>query len=344
LDATDGNTITSSGGSVSQWDDKSGSGNDVTQGTGSAQPTTDSATIDGKNALSFDGGDHLSGALGLAGTEFTVFVVAERVAAVGSSSTLVGVSDGQANDFDNEGSCVFFDEGGSAVVFQTFSNSVTRSAGTNVGNGSPYIIATKCDGTNNTLYINGTAETPVATTNTFDFDTVYVGTRFVGSAVTAQYNGKIAEVLVYDRSLSDPERISVETYLSNKWAISVETPLNLSPLLWLDASDEDTIVSSGGSVSQWNDKSGNGNNATQGTGSAQPATGSTTQNGLNVLDFDGGDELMLPSGVYTIPTGSNTIFVVSKLAAEAGQIDVILGMGEVGVDNKYFLLYNPTAG
>jgi hypothetical protein len=41
--------------------------------------------------------------------------------------------------------------------------------------------------------------------------------------------------------------------------------------LWLDANDTGTITKDGSNyVSQWNDKSGNGNNVTQGTGSLQP--------------------------------------------------------------------------
>jgi hypothetical protein len=69
------------------------------------------------------------------------------------------------------------------------------------------------------------------------------------------------------------------------------SPLDLSPALWLDASDTATITASLGSVSQWDDKSGNGRNVTQGTAAAQPTTGASTLNGLNVLNFDGGDRL-----------------------------------------------------
>jgi len=61
-------------------------------------------------------------------------------------------------------------------------------------------------------------------------------------------------------------------------------PLTLSPKLWLDASDTTTITSSGGLVSQINDKSGNGKNATS-SGSDRPTTGASTINGRNVLDF-----------------------------------------------------------
>lgn len=63
-------------------------------------------------------------------------------------------------------------------------------------------------------------------------------------------------------------------------------PSQLPLSLWLDASDASSIISSGGSVSQWNDKSPNGNNATQSTASEQPTTGVETINGLNAIDFD----------------------------------------------------------
>lgn len=77
----------------------------------------------------------------------------------------------------------------------------------------------------------------------------------------------------------------------NPFVFSGFDPLSLSPALWLDASDAATITSSGGKVSQWNDKSGNGRNVTQATSAAQPSTGTATQNGRNVLVFDGSDYL-----------------------------------------------------
>lgn len=71
------------------------------------------------------------------------------------------------------------------------------------------------------------------------------------------------------------------------------SPLDLTPQLWLDASDASTITSSSGNVSQWDDKSGNGYHVTQATGTAQPKTGTITQNGLNVLDFDGTNHYLI---------------------------------------------------
>lgn len=71
------------------------------------------------------------------------------------------------------------------------------------------------------------------------------------------------------------------------------TPASLPNLAaWFDASDAASITQSGGRVSRWADKSGNGYHATQSTEGMKPTTGANTINSLNVLTFDGGDALV----------------------------------------------------
>jgi len=96
----------------------------------------------------------------------------------------------------------------------------------------------------------------------------------------------------------------------NNW-----TPADIDTALWLDAADASTINESGGAVSQWNDKSGNGRNVTQATSSRQPAYTSSGLNGKNVITFaddflsnanlDWGDS---PSSVFIAlgPSGTGT--------------------------------------
>jgi hypothetical protein len=91
------------------------------------------------------------------------------------------------------------------------------------------------------------------------------------------------------------------------------TPLELSPLLWLDAADTTTITASSGSVSQWNDKSGNGNNVSQGNAANQPTTGIATIDGKNVISYDGNDDLL--SGSSITFTGL-TMFAVLQHTSE----------------------------
>jgi hypothetical protein len=54
LDAADSDTITESGGAVSQWADKSGNARDARQETGSLQPTTGANTLGGLNVITYD--------------------------------------------------------------------------------------------------------------------------------------------------------------------------------------------------------------------------------------------------------------------------------------------------
>jgi hypothetical protein len=93
------------------------------------------------------------------------------------------------------------------------------------------------------------------------------------------------------------------------------TPLSLNPQLWLDAADTATITESSGAVSQWDDKSGNGRHFTQATGANQPATGTNTRNGLNVISFDGNDFLTLGTNDLARNVSGATIYVVYQHAA-----------------------------
>ena len=78
-------------------------------------------------------------------------------------------------------------------------------------------------------------------------------------------------------------------------------------LVWLQ-SDKGL---SGSSISTWPDQSGNGNDASQNASAEQPAYGSTTINGINVVTFDGTDDF-LRTNVESLPGGSNTLFSVSS--------------------------------
>ena len=115
--------------------------------------------------------------------------------------------------------------------------------------------------------------------------------------------------------------------------------------LWLDAAYTSTITKDGSDkVSQWNDKSGNGYHATQGVGASQPTWVDFQQNNKAILTFDGGDDLLLPSGIYSIPNGENTVIMIAKRSSEDATTDIALGMGVDGVTNKYFISYSPVSG
>ena len=91
------------------------------------------------------------------------------------------------------------------------------------------------------------------------------------------------------------------------------TPIQLPGLMsWWDASDLSTITASSGLVSQWRDKSGAARHMAQATGTNQPTTGTRTQNGLNVLDFDGTTDYMSTAVAAYSEVSPYSIFVAFK--------------------------------
>lgn len=87
---------------------------------------------------------------------------------------------------------------------------------------------------------------------------------------------------------------------------------------WWDASDSSTVTLNGTSVSQLNDKSGLGRNASQGTAANQPGT--TTINSKNAMLFDGSnDHLTLGAGLFGFAhTDSFSVFAVVKRTSDSG--------------------------
>lgn len=85
-------------------------------------------------------------------------------------------------------------------------------------------------------------------------------------------------------------------------------------IAWWDASDTATITASGGAVSQWDDKSTAGRDATQSTAGLKPTTGAATQNSLNVITFNN-DQLNFTA--ITSDDVARSCFVVGKKDAVA---------------------------
>ena len=109
---------------------------------------------------------------------------------------------------------------------------------------------------------------------------------------------------------------------SNVQSARTVNPLVYYPHVWFDASDTDTIQDTGGLTDQWNDKSGNGRNATA-TGTDRPTTGIETLNGLNVLSADGNDKMTFPCSIN--PLNPIYVFQVTKFTSVTDIIEDFTG-------------------
>ena len=103
---------------------------------------------------------------------------------------------------------------------------------------------------------------------------------------------------------------------------SLFSPAKIANLqAWYDASDTATITVSGNDVTQWNDKSGNAYNLTQGTSNKRPQSGTRTQNGKNAVDYvDSNDVVAAATAAnwaFLNNTGGSTYFFVIFCDASA---------------------------
>ncbi len=166
--------------------------------------------------------------------------------------------------------------------------------------------------------------------------------------------GYIGEYVGYNVALTTAQRQQVEGYLAWKWGLQSKLPTshpyyatnaalfgfsNMPPILfpttqtnklifnsnypaslsglsmWFDAADRTTITLSGTNVAQWNDKSGKGNNLS--AASARPTYTSNAQNNLNVVTYDGTQNLTtgsISANNFAGGTTNLTTFVVFSLS------------------------------
>jgi hypothetical protein len=205
LDASDTSTITEVGGAVSQWDDKSGNGNNVTQGTAAAQPTTGTVTLNGLNVLDFGGNDFMETAVAdTLAQPFNVFLVVKADAVSFSRYIFDRTSTGSNRAF----------------LLQSGATNYTFNAGTSLTGGTPdtnaHMLRVLGDGASSFIDVDGTnvASGNAATTS---LDLIRLGSAYTGSAF---FEGAIAEVIATG-TLTAGEIADTEQYLANKWGITL---------------------------------------------------------------------------------------------------------------------------
>jgi hypothetical protein len=130
---------------------------------------------------------------------------------------------------------------------------------------------------------------------------------------------------------------------TNKVVPNVFSPRQISGCqLWFDAADTTSMLFSGSTVTRWNDKSGNGRNATNGSYAA-PTYSATGFNGRYPgLLFDGSTTMLnttafLPTPVLSANGTDTSIFVVFNYNLAGGNY----GVYGLGFDNNAYVLRTP---
>jgi hypothetical protein len=110
------------------------------------------------------------------------------------------------------------------------------------------------------------------------------------------------------------------------------SPAEISTALWLDAADASTVTTVSGNVSQWNDKSGNGRNASQATSADRPVYVASSVNGLPCVEFQATNQILSTS--YTLPTSNIYHFDVVKRLATLGAQGSAFGY-QIGLNRQF---------
>jgi len=226
------------GDSVSVWNDQSGDGRDFTQATASKKPTfvASDATFNNRACLSFDGGDQLSLAFdtNLNTNEFTHFIVMSVTN--DNDDFQVGFESRGSSPVARSGYNLFADMtgDGSSAGHQwefwagqdgTYGKAIS-AVGSAVLN-QPNILTMFIDGGNGagatvtaqTLRVDGTqVATLTPNYHKSDADSQNIGT--IGASGTPLL-GKVAEIIQFNRHLTNDEISVVENYLASKYNITI---------------------------------------------------------------------------------------------------------------------------
>lgn len=234
-DATDSASYTESSGQISEWRDKSGRSNHITQSTANNRPTlfessADSqnstrSSINGRQSLFFDGSNDrlVTTNTVTSGQSRTVFAVARRqnndtVGTVANfGNTTVAQADRWLCRYGNNGEKVI--GGDSRSTNQLLSSIPTEWTDPHVScwsqNSSTRNLSYFLNGTS--LSISGNP--PNTQTS---FSGLLVGALAVETAPLIQFfHGHIGSIIVYDSELTAAERTAVTRWLAASWGVNV---------------------------------------------------------------------------------------------------------------------------
>lgn len=197
---------------VGTWADQSGNGRDFTQATASLKPTYKANILNGKPVVRFDGVDDLltaAAAVMTVTSDWSLVAVLKPISAVADRAP---VMNGSASGYGIGTSTGATAKKGWIAGGVSWQDSTT-AADTNA---NVWVVSRVSGGGTTTLHVNGTALTvadAAATTPT--------ASRLGSHAAGSEWNGDMAEVLMYTPKLTDANRDLLESYLGSKYGITV---------------------------------------------------------------------------------------------------------------------------
>jgi len=213
--------VTLSGSNVTAWADQSGTGKNMVA-LGGNEPTFIASELNGKPVIDFATDKYMSASFSAINfTQQTVFVVFKFVSAnLSNFARPFSQSNTAYLDSTTPGNLLPILRNDGTDEMWCFSANDSFLVGLATSNNAWHISTTKTDGNDGSFFINASNEQTFVTTFNPSITDMQVGGALTdGGGMGDPFNSKLAEVIVYDRNLTTPERQQVEAYLNTKYAI-----------------------------------------------------------------------------------------------------------------------------
>lgn len=302
-DASDVNNFNIvSGNSINQWNDISGNNRhatvDVFSGFLGIYPKININTQNNLNVLTFanTGGSFLilgaNQGINYSTNNFTISLVLKVNDGLDSSILNQDYSSNVLLAYDNQTKTIKSNLGGSTEI-KTINKSFFQ-----------LITLTNDNGTIK-LYQNGQLKSSQSVTLANESSYFKIGSGVQTSTPTLQ--GDIAEIIIYDRLLTESQLEINNAYFQNKWQLDFT-----QFVLWAqyDASNTNNFALSGNTATSWLDSSGNNRNA---TAIGTPTVNLNTLNSFNVVTLDGLSHFNINDSFDT-STKDFTISIIARIA------------------------------
>ncbi|MDD9866287.1 MAG: Ig-like domain-containing protein, partial [Verrucomicrobiales bacterium] len=217
----DGSTVTQEASKVSAWVDRTPFGHDTSQAEVGQQPAFHSEGINGQPAIVFDGEDDIlsgtaNGATLLDSTAASLFLVMKQDGGSRNNAVFGWESDSHRNHLDllfTYNNVLLFDYG-------------NASDGGRISGAQPerwdnnwHLVEVYRDGPTGRVAVGGVTVFEGEFTDDLAVDVD--GTLSIGGVGTLHHGGAVAEVLVYNRTLSAEEVATVRNIIANKFDLPV---------------------------------------------------------------------------------------------------------------------------
>jgi len=201
----DAGIVPAAGAQISRWLDQSGNGRNASMTTVARQPSLIANALNGRPVVRFFGAQSLSFDVRATPTRFSIFVVGKNSSPSESFSMILGPAGDAPNNqlrWETGSQALFVAQNSATIITSTIGNTRVYHA-----------LSARYDGSLINFFRDGNATSSSAFTTTTPWTTASLGSFHSSDFMI----GDLAEVILYDRALSETERASVNAYLRLKY-------------------------------------------------------------------------------------------------------------------------------